>query len=300
MTSDYEYIGSEIKRIRKSKGLSQKDLAKIADISEESISRIENNYNNTRFDNLYDILNALGIDFEITLMNEKGSSRETIRNKINKIDRNFSNTDYQTLIEDIEELEVLDVSLPNRYNNILNQYILYYKAIYENEVKYEDEKCRDYLIEALKVKDSEVNPLSYIPTSDIEIRIMTKLSEFYVNTGSINNASKILDNLLENLDPYNPNYINLLYNQARFFYMTSSYEEVVDISHKAIKLSSATNNYNRMILIYYILGISKYKLGLLDYLEDIDKALKLCDLMIKKELKSSIIKSVNHITKNNF
>ncbi|EGT3716614.1 TPA: helix-turn-helix transcriptional regulator [Clostridioides difficile] len=300
MPSDYEYIGSEIKRIRKSKGLSQKDLAKIADISEESIRRIENNYNNPRFDNLDDILNALGIDFEITLMNEKGSSRETIRNKINKIDRNFSNTDYQTLIEDIEELEVLDVSLPNRYNNILNQYILYYKAIYENEVKYEDEKCRDYLIEALKVKDSEVNPLSYIPTSDIEIRIMTKLSEFYVNTGSINNASKILDNLLENLDPYNPNYINLLYNQARFFYMTSSYEEVVDISHKAIKLSSATNNYNRMILIYYILGISKYKLGLLDYLEDIDKALKLCDLLIKKELKSSIIKSVNHITKNNF
>ncbi|MGO3018661.1 MAG: helix-turn-helix domain-containing protein [Anaerococcus sp.] len=299
MPSDYEYIGSEIKRIRKSKGLSQKDLAKIADISEESIRRIENNYNNPRFDNLDDILNALGIDFEITLMNEKGSSRETIKNKINKIDRNFSNTDYQTLIEDIEELEVLDVSLPNRYNNILNQYILYYKAIYENEVKYEDEKCKDYLIEALKVKDSEVNPLSYIPTSDIEIRIMTKLSEFYVNTGSINNASKILDNLLENLVPYNPNYINLLYNQARFFYMTSSYKEVVDISHKALKLSSATNNYNRMILIYYILGISKYKLGLLDYLEDIDKALKLCDLMIKKELKSSIIKSVNHITKNN-
>lgn len=299
MPSDYEYIGSEIKRIRKSKGLSQKDLAKIADISEESIRRIENNYNNPRFDNLDDILNALGIDFEITLMNEKGSSRETIKNKINKIDRNFSNTDYQTLIEDIEELEVLDVSLPNRYNNVLNQYILYYKAIYENEVKYEDEKCKDYLIEALKVKDSDVNPLSYIPTSDIEIRIMTKLSEFYVNTGSINNASKILDNLLENLDPYNPNYINLLYNQARFFYMTSSYKEVVDISHKALKLSSATNNYNRMILIYYILGISKYKLGLLDYLEDIDKALKLCDLMIKKELKSSIIKSVNHITKNN-
>ena len=123
MPSDYEYIGSEIKRIRKSKGLSQKDLAKIADISEESIRRIENNYNNPRFDNLDDILNALGIDFEITLMNEKGSSRETIKNKINKIDWNFSNTDYQTLIEDIEELEVLDVSLPNRYNNILNQYI---------------------------------------------------------------------------------------------------------------------------------------------------------------------------------
>lgn len=89
MLSDYEYIGSEIKRIRKSKGLSQKDLAKFAGISEESLRRIENNYNNPRFDNLDDILNALGIDFEITLMNEKGSSRETINNKINRIDRNF-------------------------------------------------------------------------------------------------------------------------------------------------------------------------------------------------------------------
>lgn len=299
MPSDYEYIGSEIKRIRKSKGLSQKDLAKIANITEESLRRIENNYNNPRFDNLDDILNALGIDFEITLMNEKGSSRETINNKINRIDRNFSNTNYQSLEEDIEELEGLDAHLPNRYKNILNQYILYYKAIYENEVKHEEEKCRDYLVEALKVKDSEINPTSYIPASDIEIRIMTKLSEFYVNTEDIQKSSKILDNLLDNLDFYNPNYINLLYNQARFFYMTSSYQEAVDISYKALELSSATNNYNRIILIYYLLGISKYKLGVIDYTEDIDKALKLCDLMLKRELKSSLIKSVNHITKNN-
>ncbi len=133
LAGDYEYIGSEIKRIRKSKGLSQKDLAMYAGISEESLRRIENNYNNPRFDNLDDILNALGIDFEITLMNEKGSSWETINNKINKIDRNFSNTNYRSLEEDIEELEDLDVHLPNRYKNILNQYILYYKAIYEKK-----------------------------------------------------------------------------------------------------------------------------------------------------------------------
>lgn len=72
-------------------------------------------------------------------MNEKGSSWETIKNKINKIDRNFSNTNYQTLQEDIVDLENLDVNLPNRYKDTLNQYILYFKAIYENEVKYEDE-----------------------------------------------------------------------------------------------------------------------------------------------------------------
>lgn len=297
MTSDYEYIGSEIKRIRRSKGLSQRDLSKIVDISVESIRRIENNYNNPRFDNLNDILNALGIDFEITLMNEKGSSWETINNKINKINRNFSNTNYKTLQEDIVELEDLDVNLPNRYKNILNQYILYYKAIYENEVKHDDEKCRDYLIKAARVKDNELDLLTYIPTSDIEIRIMTKLSEFYVNTEDLKKASKILDNLLNNLDFYNTNYINILYNKARFFYMASSYKEAVAISYRALELSSATNNYNRIILIYYILGISKYKLGVVDYLEDIDKALKLCDLMLKKELKSSLIKSVNHILK---
>ena len=300
MPSDYEYIGSEIKRIRKSRGVSQKDLANIAEISEESLRRIENNYNNPRFDNLDDILNALGIDFEITLMYEKGSSWETINKKINNIDRNLSNTNYQTLSKDIEELEGIDVNLPNRYNNTLNQYILYYKAIYENEVKHEEEKCRDYLIKALRLKDNEVNTLSYIPTSDIEIRIMTKLSEIYVNTEDINNASKILDNLLNNLDPYNPNYINLLYNQARFFYMTSSYKESVNISYKALELSSSINNYNRVILLYYMLGISKYKLGAINYTEYIEKSLELCDLLLKKELKLSLIKSVNHITQSNF
>ncbi|WP_105301236.1 hypothetical protein [Anaerococcus marasmi] len=128
---------------------------------------------------------------------------------------------------------------------------------------------------------------------------MTKLSEFYVNTEDIHKARKILENLLDNLDIYNPNYINILYNQARFFYMTSSYQEAVDISYKALELSSAINNYNRIILIYYLLGISKYKLGVIDYIEDIDKALKLCDWMLKRELKLSLIKSVNHITKNN-
>lgn len=193
----------------------------------------------------------------------------------------------------------MDVHLPNRYKNILNQYILYYKAIYENEVKREEEKFGDYLIKAIKIKDNEINPISYIPASDIEIRIMTKLSEFYVNTEDIHKARKILENLLDNLDFYNPNYINILYNQARFFYMTSAYQEAVDISYKALELSSATNNYNRIILIYYLLGISKYKLGIIDYIEDIDKALKLCDLMLKRELKSSLIKIVNHITKNN-
>ena len=63
-------------------------------------------------------------------------------------------------------MENLDLNLPNRYKNTLNQYILYFKAIYENEVKHEEIKCRDYLIKALKVKDNELNPLYYIPTSD--------------------------------------------------------------------------------------------------------------------------------------
>ena len=74
MSYDYSFIGSEIRRIRKNRKISQKDLANMVGISEESLRRIENNHNNPRMDNFLEILEVLGIDFEIILMDDCGSS----------------------------------------------------------------------------------------------------------------------------------------------------------------------------------------------------------------------------------
>ena len=43
--AEYDYIGSEVKRIRKEMGISQAELAEKSNVSIDTIRRLENGYN---------------------------------------------------------------------------------------------------------------------------------------------------------------------------------------------------------------------------------------------------------------
>lgn len=295
MYDNLEYIGREIKRIRKSQNLSQKKLAELAGLSEESLRRIENNYNNPRLDNLTDIFRVLGINFDIILMREEGSYWEEVDEKIKVIDFELSNTNYDNILKYTDELVELKSSLPQKYRLRLSQYILYYQAVYDNEVIYDELACKEKLIRALEINNCKLENNNF---NDIEIRILTKLSEYYINNEDDDDIPRqILDTLIRTVDKRNTHYINILYNKARFFYMIGDYKSTVAVSLEAIKISSEINNYNRLIILYYIIGISKYKLGEDDYIDYIEKSKMLCDLMLKDKLKETIETSVYNITK---
>ena len=295
MYDNLEYIGREIKRIRKSQNLSQKKLAELAGLSEESLRRIENNYNNPRLDNLTDIFRVLGINFDIILMREEGSYWEEVDEKIKVIDFELSNTNYDNILKYTDELVELKSSLPQKYRLRLSQYILYYQAVYDNEVIYDELACKEKLIRALEINNCKLENNNF---NDIEIRILTKLSEYYINNEDDDDIPRqILDTLIRTVDKRNTHYINILYNKARFFYMIGDYKSTVAVSLEAIKISSEINNYNRLIILYYIIGISKYKLGEDDYIDYIEKSKILCDLMLKDKLKETIETSVYNITK---
>lgn len=295
MYDNLEYIGREIKRIRKSQNLSQKKLAELAGLSEESLRRIENNYNNPRLDNLTDIFRVLGINFDIILMREEGSYWEDVDEKIKVIDFELSNTNYDNILKYTDELVELKSSLPQKYRLRLSQYILYYQAVYDNEVIYDELACKEKLIRALEINNCKLENNNF---NDIEIRILTKLSEYYINNEDDDDIPRqILDTLIRTVDKRNTHYINILYNKARFYYMIGDYKSTIAVSLEAIKISSEINNYNRLIILYYINGISKYKLGEDDYIDYIEKSKILCDLMLKDKLKETIETSVYNITK---
>ena len=102
MSYDYSFIGSEIRRIRKSRNISQKDLSLMVGISEESLRRIENNHNNPRVDNFLEILDVLGIDFEIILMDDSGSSWNLINKQIKIIDNDLEYISLDNLHTNID------------------------------------------------------------------------------------------------------------------------------------------------------------------------------------------------------
>lgn len=294
MYDNLEYIGREIKRIRKSQNLSQKKLAELAGLSEESLRRIENNYNNPRLDNLSDILRVLGINFDIILMREEGSFWEDIDEKIKIIDYELSNTNYDNILKYTDELMELKSGLPQKYRLRLSQYILYYQAVYDNEVIYDELACKEKLIRALEINNCKLENNNF---NEIEIRILTKLSEYYINNEDDDDIPRqILDTLIRTVDKRNTYYINILYNKARLFYMIGDYKSTIAVSLEAIKISSEINNYNRLIILYYIIGISKYKLGEDDYIDYIENSKILCDLMLKDKLKETIETSVYNIT----
>ena len=299
MSYDYSFIGSEIRRIRKNRCISQKELADMVGISEESLRRIENNHNNPRVDNFFEILDVLGIDFEIVLMDDCGSSWYLVNQQIKRIDDDLENLNLRDLSSNIENLRSFRESIPSTYHTKLSQYILYYEGIYEKDINKDFDKFKNSLLKALSINGKAFEDGFKTYYNDIEKRILIKLSEYYLHNDKKNSSKLILDYLITNLEITDTNYIDILYNLAKYQYMHENYDKSINICKDAINLSSMTNNYKRIILIYYLLGISKFKQRDKSYQEAIDKSLILCDLLVKPDLKLIIKQSVETILSEN-
>lgn len=295
MNQNYKNIGSEIKRIRKSKNMSQRKLAELSGINIESVRRIENNYNNPRLDSFIDILNVLGIEFEIVLMKDKGSSWEEASNIIRKIDYDLENANFHGIEEKIKELIAFRKKLSELYYTKLNQHIYYYKGVYEKEVTKDYDKFKEYLLLALNLKDENIVENSSRSPNVIESRILINLSEYYINIGKIEECKEILDYLIDKLEKYDPNYINLMYNLARYYYMCKDYNSSIKVCDKSLALSSANNDFKRIILFYYLKGLSMYQLKDPNYEKELNKSLDLCNLLLKDKLRILIEKSIKNI-----
>lgn len=295
MSYDYSFIGSEIRRIRKNRNISQKDLADMVGISEESLRRIENNHNNPRVDNFLDILEVLGIDFEIVLMDDCGSSWNMVNKQIKAIDDDLENLSLARLDTNIEKLKNLKDFIPESYETKLMQYILYYEGIYEKDINRDYLKFRNSMLKALEINGKSLDQGFKKSYCDIEKRILIKLSEYYYYNNAEECSKNILDYLITNVAVTDSNYIDILYNFSKYNYMQRNYKKSIEVCQKAIDLSSKTNNYKRIILIYYLSGISKFKFNQKYYYKDIENSLVLCDLLLKPDLKRIIKQSVNSI-----
>ncbi|MBM0046172.1 helix-turn-helix transcriptional regulator [Anaerococcus sp. mt242] len=295
MNQNYKNIGNEIKRIRKSKNMSQRMLAELSGINIESVRRIENNYNNPRLDSFIEILDALDIDFEIVLMKDKGSSWEEASKIIRKIDYDLENTNFHRIEEKIKELISIRENLSELYYTNLNQYIYYYKGIYEKEVTGDYDKFKEYLLLALNLKDEDLKEKSNRSPNTIGSRILINLSEYYLYIDKIEKCKEILDYLMDKLEKYDPNYINLMYNLARYYYVCKDYNNSIIICDKSLAQSSANNDFKRIMLFYYLKGLSMYQLNDPDYEIELNKSLDLCSLLLKDNVRILIEKSIKNI-----
>lgn len=107
MNNSKAEIGSRIKKIRLSQGLTQHDLAERIGVTEKQISKIETGVHYPKFDNFIKILEALNItmrEFASTGDFESGNVRRNIMKVINKA--NEEDLQYfLLLIKNIERIK---------------------------------------------------------------------------------------------------------------------------------------------------------------------------------------------------
>lgn len=101
---DYAKLGSKIKEIRISRGLTQDTLAELVSCNTSHISNIENNHTKVSLNVLLAIANALNTSIDYLLSNQYENASLALDNEIL---RSIQNCDIQTKEKILKIIEIL-------------------------------------------------------------------------------------------------------------------------------------------------------------------------------------------------
>lgn len=294
--AEYDYIGSEVKRIRKEMGISQAELAEKSNVSIDTLRRLENGYNLPRLDSIVPIFKVLGIEWELLLKTKKGSSWQDVQNILEKASQELDQNNLDNILECISQLTYYRDTLPNSYKIKLDQYLLFFQACLSRSKDKNLVLYKKYLEDALSLTKKSEDLLSESSNyNELEIRILQSLSEYYIDIEDNEKAFNILNHLKEVTPTESKLFPKICYNLARYYYIEQKYNDTILLCKIGLEEGSKISNYNSFPLLYYMIGISKYKIGEHDFRFYLDSSLKLCDLLLKNDLKKVLILSIDEI-----
>ena len=127
MNYNLAYIGNEIRTIRKEKKLTQEDLAFAADLSVDTIRRLESGKVDIKLSSLLLILEELGLEFDIIFNSFQGSIWSYIDDYITDLDYYMDEFNYEKVEETLGEFEKVNKDiLPSFYQKKYSQYFKFY------------------------------------------------------------------------------------------------------------------------------------------------------------------------------
>ena len=100
MELDYSEIGRNIRVYRQKKGLKQKKLAELIDVSDQHISHIENGHTKLSLGTLVAIANVLQVDCNTLLGSTLSEVQNTVlQQKLEELSRNLVSSNLGLLVE---------------------------------------------------------------------------------------------------------------------------------------------------------------------------------------------------------
>ena len=102
---DYELLAERIKAARKEKGYSQSKLAELADVSTNTIGKLEINYTTISLKTILNIANVLEVDINYLISVDIPNSRQATDLFIESLLCDFTEKDKQFLIQVISAMK---------------------------------------------------------------------------------------------------------------------------------------------------------------------------------------------------
>ena len=106
MSINYEILGDRIRLIRKNLDLSQEKLAEAANLTRESINRIENGSLRAKLDTIAVIANILGIPIDYLIGNEDDLSADS-ESEIRSLLLDCNRLEKKILVEALRSLKTI-------------------------------------------------------------------------------------------------------------------------------------------------------------------------------------------------
>ena len=300
INNDYRFIGSDLRKIRESKGISRKEISEKMYISEETIRRIEKGENDPRLSTLVPLCNYLDIDLKDIISGKEFEYKNllSLRNEIHYLINNYSIEKATRLIKNLDELS-------------FDSHIYYEKELFATRhyfngvisvIKNENRKdsLNDFEI-ALSEMNSKfkINKFKDYKYDNFSLRILLAIALNEYRIGNFELYKDIILVIKDYLDLSLDNYFLFAYNVAAYYSRVGNYLESLRICNEAANNAKIIKEAYYLNMLYYIKGVNHV------YLEQLKEAslsfnycLALTNIFSEKSLANSISKQINTLMAN--
>ncbi|MBM0046984.1 helix-turn-helix transcriptional regulator [Anaerococcus sp. mt242] len=300
--NDYSFIGSDIRKIRESKGITRKEIAENLYISEETIRRIEKGDNDPRISTLVPICNYLGIDIKDFINDTEFEYKNllSLRKEIGDLLNNDSMDKAKTLIKSLDNF---DFSKNIAYERELYATKHYFNGLMGIKNNAKLDNSSDDLENALSDLNSrfKVNKFKNYKYDDFSLRILLALALNEYKKGNFDLYKDIMAEMSGYVNSSIENYFVFCYNLAVFYARIGKYEQSLNVCNQAIGSAKIVKETTYLNMLYYAKGINHL------YLHEYDRAKEsfeyckvLTNIFASDIIKSSLSNQIDSLlVKNN-
>ena len=301
MTSNnYDFIGSDLRKIREEKGITRKQIAEEMFISEETIRRIEKGENDPRLSTLVPICEYLDIDLRDIINHQQALYHNMVklRRDINYLVNNSSIDKAKDLMG---SFEAMDFKTNLNYEKELFATKHYFKGILTLKDNSIEASPADELEQAMADMNPKfkVNKFKDYKYDEFSLRILLALAISEYKKGNFELYRDTMFEIEGYLDPNIENYYIFAYNVATTYLRTGNNKESLKICDIAIANAKSIKETYYLNMIYYLKGVNHIVMEQIrEAKESFNYSLTLTNIFSENSLYDSISKQVDIMLNN--